>query len=219
MVDQGAFKTSALRLGAAAGLVALAAVAVLPSAFAAGGPQGGPPQGRQQQAAACENGPRVCGGAAGEGGVLTGQQEAALQFWAEEEKMAHDLYVAFADLFPELTQFDRVARSEEKHENQVLALLEGCGVAAAGEGLPAGQFSNPEVSAMYGSLLASGSVSAQDALAAGRAVEEQDLADLADLVELFDGEGKAAGVAESQIVASGRHLEAFSPTGGRTPPR
>lgn len=199
-------RSGVVKVGAVAGLTALALAAVAAPAQAAPGWPGGP---SRAGAAAGQ-----CSGCTTPGpvgvGELTAAQQEALQFWVEEEKLAHDLYVALGAEFPELTQFDRVARSETHHQSQVAGLLESAGLPAPGAGLPEGQFENPELAALYRDLYASGSVSPEAALAAGRAVEEQDLTDLAEVVALFGGDGgKVVSTAESQIAASERHLKAF----------
>ena len=99
-------------------------------------------------------------------GTLTDQQEATLADMAQEEKLAHDLYVAFAARYDAVI-FDRIARSETQHLTAVRTLLDRYGLADPTAGKPAGQFSDPAWQAEYDRLLAQGSAS-QTAAFGGR---------------------------------------------------
>ena len=48
---------------------------------------------------------------------------------AEEEKLAHDVYVALAARYPDLMQFARIQRSETMHLTAVRTLLTRYGIA------------------------------------------------------------------------------------------
>jgi hypothetical protein len=110
-------------------------------------------------------------------GSLTAAQKADLAGMAEEEKLAHDLYVALAAKYPDLVQFARIARSESQHLASLQTLMSRYSVADPTSGRAAGSFASPEMQALYDSLLA-GATSSTTALAAGVAVEKADIADL-----------------------------------------
>lgn len=110
-------------------------------------------------------------------GTLTGAQKAELASMAEEEKVAHDLYVALAAKYPELRQFTTIAKAELQHLTAVRTLMDRYGIADPTAGYAAGDFRTDAFQALYDDLLASVTGSAT-ALAAGVAVEKADIADL-----------------------------------------
>ena len=141
-------------------------------------------------------------------GVLTEAQEAEMVFMAEEEKMAGDLYEAFYDMYG-VRVFTNIASSEDKHTDAVRNLLDAYGLDDPTVGMAAGEFTLPEVQAMYDDLLAQGSESLEAALAVGVTVEEVDIADLQDAVDGLDAP-RAAAVYENLLAGSENHLKAFS---------
>ena len=110
-------------------------------------------------------------------GTLTAQQKTTLAAMAQEEKLAHDLYAAFAAKYPAAV-FDRTAASETRHLTAVRAVLDRYGQADPTAGQPAGQFSDPAVQAGYDRLLAQGQADQAAALRVGQTVERTDIADL-----------------------------------------
>jgi hypothetical protein len=111
-------------------------------------------------------------------GSLSAEQKTVLASMAEEEKLAHDLYTAFADRY-NVPVFDRIAASESRHLQAVRTLLGRYEMTDPTAGGAAGSFTSPTVQSAYDELLAQGSKSEQDALKAGRQVEQTDIADLA----------------------------------------
>ncbi len=137
-------------------------------------------------------------GAAGTADLLT---------WVEEEKVALDLYTAFAAQY-DVRTFANIARAEEQHMAAVRALLTTYGLEDPSLGTEVGEFRSAELQALYDQLLADGSVSLDAALAVGRTVELDDIA----LLERTLGDVQAADVErvlEQQLTASRRHLAAF----------
>jgi hypothetical protein len=110
-------------------------------------------------------------------GTLTEQQKTTLVAIAQEEKLAHDLYTAFAGKYDAVV-FDRIAAAETRHLTAVRTLLARYGVADPTAGKAAGQFSDPTVQATYDKLLAQGQAGQAAALQAGVTVEQTDVADL-----------------------------------------
>jgi hypothetical protein len=140
-------------------------------------------------------------------GTLTDQQKAALADMAQEEKLAHDLYVAFAARY-DATIFDRIARSETQHLTAVRNLLDRYGLPDPTAGKAAGQFSDPAWQADYDRLLAQGSAGEKAALEAAQAVER---ADIDDLESALDGLSApdVKQVYTHLLTASRHHLAAF----------
>lgn len=140
-------------------------------------------------------------------GTVTAEQKAVLTGMAAEEKLAHDLYIAFADQYDERV-FSRVANAEAKHQEAVRALLDRYDVTDPTVGLEAGQFPTESTQELYDSLLAQGSASIEAALDAARTVEKTDIADLAEAVDGVTAPD-VLNVYERLLAGSERHLVAF----------
>jgi hypothetical protein len=131
--------------------------------------------------------------------------------WVEEEKLAHDLYLALADQYAGTVtagRFERIAASETQHRTAVQTLLATYGLDDPSAGAASGEFTDPELQALYDTLLAQGSTSVDEALAVGRAVESDDI----DLLERTAAQVQADDVATvltQQLAASRHHLAAF----------
>jgi hypothetical protein len=107
-------------------------------------------------------------------GTLSDQQKNTLAAMTQEEKLAHDLYAAFADTYP-LPIFDRLAAAESRHLSTVRTLLTRYGISDPTNGVAAGTFSDPATQATYDRLLAGGATSQSAALRAGQEVESADI--------------------------------------------
>lgn len=127
--------------------------------------------------------------------------------WAEEEKVALDLYTAFAGRY-DARQFERVAMAEAQHLEAVRTLLATYGLDDPTDGAAAGEFTDPAMQEMYDTLLAQGSASLDDAMAVGQAVERDDIALLESALE-GDTAADVEQVLTRQLAASERHLAAF----------
>jgi hypothetical protein len=110
-------------------------------------------------------------------GTLSEPQKTNLVAMAQEEKLAHDLYVAFGEKYPAVI-FDRIAASETQHLTVVRTLLSRYSLTDPTANMAAGKFSDPTVQATYDRLLALGSVDVSAALKVGQQVERTDIADL-----------------------------------------
>ncbi|MEV4346499.1 DUF2202 domain-containing protein [Actinoplanes sp. NPDC049596] len=141
-------------------------------------------------------------------GTVTDAQETTLASMAQEEKLAHDLYAAFATRY-DAAVFDHVAVAENQHLTAVRTLLQRYAVTDPTANQPAGTFTDPAVQATYDKLLAQGNQSLSGALAAGQQVEDTDIADLkAALNALTALDVKQ--VYTYLLAASERHLTAFT---------
>lgn len=137
---------------------------------------------------------------------LTDDEVAGLMWMREEEKLARDVYDAMEAKW-DLQIFDNISNSEQTHMDAVLALLERHGLDDPAAGNAPGEFTNPELQALYDSLIAQGNVSATEALKVGVAIEELDIADLqARQTETAD----IALVYDHLETGSEHHLEAFN---------
>lgn len=140
--------------------------------------------------------------------TLTDVQADTLVAMIEEERMAGDVYELLAEQTG-LVVFDRIAASEDRHEGALLRLAEAANIdLSAISGLPAGQYANAELQALYDGLIAQASASTEAALEVGVMIETLDIADLqAALVEVV---GTPLWTVYSHLLdGSQQHLAAF----------
>ncbi|WP_198417521.1 ferritin-like domain-containing protein [Cryobacterium mannosilyticum] len=140
-------------------------------------------------------------------GTVTDEQKATLTAMAAEEKLAHDLYITFAEKY-DATVFSRVAQSETKHLEVVRTLLERYDITDPTVGLEAGKFPTDAAQKLYDTLLSQGSVSLDAAREAARTVETTDIADLTAASEGVTAPDVLA-VYANLLAASQHHLTAF----------
>lgn len=145
--------------------------------------------------------------AAVESGALTSDQEIVLLAMAEEEKVAHDLYVAFGDLYGD-DVFARIANAETRHLDKVRTILDRYNLTDPTVGETDGQFSSDSMQKMYDTLLAQGSVSRDAAYEAARTVEKTDIADLTAATDGVTAPDLLAVYAQL-LSGSEKHLTAF----------
>ncbi len=148
-----------------------------------------------------------CAGVIAAQGTLTERQKTTLAAMAQEEKLAHDLYAAFAAEYPAVV-FDRIAASETRHLTAVRALLDRYGLADPTAGKPAGQFSDPALQASYDKLLAEGRANQVAALQVGQRVEKADIAELRSALSGLTA-ADVQQVYTRLLTASQHHLIAF----------
>ena len=140
-------------------------------------------------------------------GTLTAAQRSTLQANAQEEKLAHDLYTAFAARYDDPV-FDRIAAAETHHLEALRTLLARYGIADPTAGPASGRFSDPTVQATYDRLLAEGLTGEPAALGVGRTVETTDIADLRAAAQGLTAPDVQRGY-EQLLSASQQHLAAF----------
>jgi hypothetical protein len=140
-------------------------------------------------------------------GTLTAAQAAALASMAEEEKLAHDVYVRLVAVGG--ARFERISASESRHLDDVRALLVRYGLTDPTAGRAAGDFASQAFSDLYKTLVTRGSASAEAASAVGREIEESDIADLAKAADGVTAED-VLGIYQRLTDGSRRHLAAFS---------
>jgi hypothetical protein len=169
-------------------------------------------QGRNGQGAGMQG--RGAGTGAGMGadltgvasGTLTATQKTKLAAMAEEEKLAHDLYVVFGDKYG--TPFSRITNAETRHLTEVRIVLKRYAITDPTAGKAAGTFTTASTQQLYNKLLAQGTASVDGANTAARTVESTDITDL---------KAAATGVTapdvtqvyKNLLAASQRHLVAF----------
>lgn len=140
--------------------------------------------------------------------TLSPEEIAGLKFMREEEKLAHDVYVALFDLWG-VAVFSQIALSETTHTEAILALLIKYGVADPAAGKAAGEFEDPALQALYNTLIAMGRLSLIDALKVGALIEETDIHDINAKKAVTD-EADILKVYDSLLCGSRNHLRAFN---------
>ena len=138
---------------------------------------------------------------------LSDDAKAGLQHMREEEKLAHDLYSAFGDLY-NLRIFENIPMAEANHMAAIATLLDAFDLDDPANP-EAGVFQNEELQAAYDQLLSDGKVSLVAALESGAYVEELDIRDLERLLD--ETKDESIKVVYSNLLRGSRnHLRAFT---------
>ena len=139
-------------------------------------------------------------------GTVTAAQKTKLAAMAEEEKLAHDLYVAFGDKYG--IPFSRISNAETQHLTEVRIVLKRYAIADPTAGKAAGSFATASTQQLYNKLLAQGTASVDDARTAARMVESTDITDLKAAATGLTAPDVTQ-VYKNLLAASERHLVAF----------
>jgi hypothetical protein len=110
-------------------------------------------------------------------GTLTTEEIDGLMWMREEEKLAHDVYVALYDLW-QVPIFSNISRAELTHTDSVKTILDRYQLEDPAIDTPDGVFTNPDIQALYNDLVAQGSESLIEALKVGALIEDLDIFDL-----------------------------------------
>ena len=123
----------------------------------------------------------------------------------EEEILAHDLYVALGEKFPDVMPFQNIPRSESRHRDALAEVLmaEGIELPIAPEGR---RFASDGLDELFAKWLVDGGKSVADACRAGVRLEDHDIADLRKAQADFPKHKEVLGQLEA---ASNNHLRAF----------
>ena len=138
---------------------------------------------------------------------LSANETAGLLHMVEEEKLARDVYLYLAQIWPD-SIFDRIAQAEQIHMDAVATLLAKYGLANPVEDLAEGQFYSSEFQELYDGLISSGSQGWTEALHVGATIEELDIADLMALSAQADNQDILTVYSNIQQ-GSVHHLNAF----------
>lgn len=112
--------------------------------------------------------------------TLTEAEIEGLLLMREEEKLAHDVYVALHDMW-NMRIFSNISEAELTHTDAVRTILERYELDDPAISNPVGVFANPDIQALYDDLVAQGSGSLVDALGVGALIEDLDIFDLRSL--------------------------------------
>lgn len=136
---------------------------------------------------------------------LSTEDQNALLYMFEEEKLARDTYSYLDDLWS-INQFANIKQSEQMHMDEIRTLLDKYGIAYTEEAV--GVFNNTEIQALYDQFTTDGAVSLSAALQIGATIEDVDIYDLKNSIEQFT-QADIDQVLERLLCASGNHMRAF----------
>jgi hypothetical protein len=134
---------------------------------------------------------------------------ANLTFMRQEEQLARDVYTTLATTHSQAAPFANIARSEQRHFDTIGLLLQRYGIADPTAGRAAGSYADPELQALYTSLVGTGRESLAKAYEVGITIETKDIADLKAAL----AQTKAADVTwalNNLLNGSQNHLAAFT---------
>jgi hypothetical protein len=111
---------------------------------------------------------------------LTQSEIDDLKFLREEEKLARDVYLFSYEKY-QVSSFNSISQSEQKHMNSVLNLMNKYGIpdSASSE---IGIFNNPDLQLLYTALTTQSDISLEEALKAGATIEDLDINDISDFI-------------------------------------
>jgi hypothetical protein len=131
-----------------------------------------------------------------------------LRFMREEEKLARDVYLTLYERW-NAQLFANIAISEQRHMDAMLRQLIRYGIDDPAAGNPIGEFSNPNLQALYDALIAKGLKRRLKAFKVGGFIEESDIRDLASAIERSSVE-QIDTVYGNLLCGSRNHLRAFA---------
>ncbi len=136
---------------------------------------------------------------------LTLEDENALLFMLEEEKLARDTY-DFLDGLYGINQFANIKVSEQSHVNAMVELLDQYQIDYTI--LPYGEFANEEMQKLYDQFVEKGQIDAGNALEVGATIEDLDIVDLGIFINAT-ANPSMINVFESLQCGSRNHLRSF----------
>ena len=142
-------------------------------------------------------------------GDLSDEEIEGLLFMREEEKLAHDVYIMFYEKYNRRI-FKNIARSEQKHTNAVLRLINRYELIDPVTTNDIGVFVNQDLQNLYDALIAKGNNSLIDALAVGAEIEEVDILDLEKYIKDIVDNEDLLHVYNNLLRGSHNHLHAFN---------
>jgi hypothetical protein len=140
--------------------------------------------------------------------ALNEQENAALLFMKEEEKLARDVYDFLYKTYS-IRVFDNISDSEQSHMDAVGSLIIKYSLDdPTGDDIP-GKFVNTDLQALYDELVQTGSLGINEALSVGAAIEEIDIIDLQRELETNVDNQDITLVFENLMKGSRNHLRSF----------
>jgi len=144
-------------------------------------------------------------------GDLNDAEKAGLIFMREEEKLAKDVYKTLFEQYEEKI-FQNIARSEDRHTNAVLRLINRYDLEDPVKSDDIGVFVNQDLQGLYNALVAKGSANLVNALSVGAEIEEIDILDLRKYMTEVVENDDIIFVYDNLLRGSRNHLRAFTKT-------
>ena len=138
---------------------------------------------------------------------LTADEITSLMWMREEEKLAHDVYVALYSQW-NVNVFTNIAASEQTHTDAVLALLNKYELTDPVGNNAVGVFSDTTLQSLYTQLVTQGSTSTLDAFVVGTTIEDLDIFDLNELAGQVDNQDITY-VYQNLTKGSRNHMRSF----------
>ncbi len=143
----------------------------------------------------------------------TDEVAAMLAFMREEEKLAHDVYLLFSEMYAGQEAgsmiFARIAESEQRHTDAVKGLLDEYGLPDPAAGMVPGQFVDQSLQDLYTALVGVGESGYTEALGVGVVIEQKDMTDIVAAIELSVAYADIVRVYSNLLTGSEHHLAAF----------
>lgn len=137
---------------------------------------------------------------------LTEDEKKGLLHMYQEEKLARDVYTYLGNLY-QLTVFENIAASEQRHMDAVVRLLAFYDIDNAVDDT-VGSFTDEEFASLYDTLVDRGETSSLDGLVVGATIEDLDIYDLQELIADTDNTAITR-VYENLAKGSRNHMRAF----------
>lgn len=131
----------------------------------------------------------------------------SLTYMREEEKLAHDVYVALYEKWKNPI-FNTISESEQRHMDAILQLLNKYDLPDPAGNKGTGVFTNTRLQELYNQLVERGSRSMKDALKVGITIEDLDIFDLTNAMSKINHEDIKM-VYDNLNRASRNHLRSF----------
>lgn len=138
---------------------------------------------------------------------LSQSEREGILLMREEEKLAHDLYVALYEVW-NIPIFANIAQSEASHMEWVELLITRYALEEPGSEAP-GEFGNTQLKQLYEELLEAGKLSLASAFEVGATVEDLDIFDLERLLQESDNKDIRI-VYQNLNKGSRNHLRSFN---------
>jgi len=140
-----------------------------------------------------------------QGTAIPLEDQEALLFMLEEEKLARDTYIYLDQLWG-VPQFANIQKSEQSHLDAVAKLLDGFAVEHTI--LPEGEFMNQEIQDLYDTFIEDGTLNLTEALKVGATIEDLDIVDLEHYINVTSN-ATIISVYERLQCGSRNHLRSF----------
>ncbi len=139
---------------------------------------------------------------------LSSAEKKSLLKMADEEKLAHDVYVKLYEIY-KLPVFYNISKAESRHHSVVLEMIKKYDIDYT-EQNETGKFNNPDYEKLYNQLITKGKSSLVDALKVGAEIEDLDIYDLDNAIDNEIDNNDITAVYENIRRGSYHHLKAFT---------